>query len=112
MARREYFLLFLLFDLINFASCDVFGCGGFVKSDVEINYSNVEVKLYTPHGSIKYQTDCAPHTGYYLIPLYDKGDYVLKPDPPKGWGFEPESVTLKVDGQTDPCSQGQDINFR
>ncbi|KAK0042403.1 nodal modulator 1 [Biomphalaria pfeifferi] len=90
----------------------VFGCGGFVKSDVDINYSLVEVKLYTPHGSIKYQTDCAPNTGYYLIPLYDKGDYILKAEPPQGWGFEPVSVELKVDGENDPCSKGEDINFK
>ncbi|KAH9504323.1 Nodal modulator 2 [Bulinus truncatus] len=90
----------------------VLGCGGFVKSDVDINYSLVEVKLYTPHGSIKYQTDCAPNTGYYLIPLYDKGDYILKAEPPKGWGFEPVSVELKVDGENDPCSKGEDVNFK
>ncbi|XP_059139857.1 BOS complex subunit NOMO1-like isoform X2 [Physella acuta] len=71
-----------------------------------------EVKLYTPHGSIKYQTDCAPNTGYYLIPLHDKGDYILKAEPPKGWGFEPASVELKVDGENDPCSKGEDINFK
>ncbi|WAR04700.1 NOMO2-like protein [Mya arenaria] len=58
-----------------------------------------QIKLYTPHKSIKYQTDCAPNTGYYLIPLYDKGDFVLK------------SVELHVDGEKDPCSLGQDINF-
>ena len=52
------------------------------------------MKLYTPHGSIKYQTDCAPNTGYYLIPLYDKGDYILKAEPPKGWGFGKENFIL------------------
>ncbi|CAC5408303.1 Nodal modulator 2,Nodal modulator 3,Nodal modulator 1 [Mytilus coruscus] len=90
----------------------VFGCGGFVKSDVDINFSLVEVKLYTMHGSIKYQTDCAPNTGYYLIPLYDKADFKLKVEPPKGWSFEPESVELKIDGTTDPCSRQEDINFK
>jgi len=102
-----------LYTLISYVHSDgLFGCGGFVKSDVDINYSLVEVKLYTPHGSIKYQTDCAPNTGYYLIPLYDKGDYKLKTHPPKGWGFEPESVDLKVDGETDQCSKQEDINFK
>ena len=33
---------------------------------------------YTKHGSLKYQTDCAPNNGYYFIPIYDKGEYVLK----------------------------------
>lgn len=97
-----------------FSKCladDILGCGGFVKSDVPIKYSRVEMKLYTRQGSLKYQTDCAPNNGYYLIPLYDKGDYVLKVEPPLGWSFEPSSVSLRVDGNSDPCSLGQDINF-
>ncbi|XP_061181394.1 BOS complex subunit NOMO1-like [Saccostrea echinata] len=105
------FFLFIL-QIVNVTSDGVLGCGGFVKSDVDINFSLVEVKLYTTHGSIKYQTDCAPNTGYYLIPLYEKADFILKVEPPKGWSFEPESYSLKVDGETDKCSRGEDINFR
>ncbi|XP_063064130.1 BOS complex subunit NOMO1 [Engraulis encrasicolus] len=89
----------------------VVACGGFVKSDVEINYSLIEIKLYTKQGSLKYQTDCAPINGYFMIPLYDKGDYVLKIEPPLGWSFEPTSVDLHVDGVSDICTKEQDINF-
>lgn len=89
----------------------VVGCGGFVKSDVEINYSLIEIKLYTKHGTLKYQTDCAPNNGYFMIPLYDKGDFVLKIEPPLGWSFEPTSVELYVDGISDICTKGGDINF-
>ncbi|KAL5020566.1 hypothetical protein ScPMuIL_003458 [Solemya velum] len=108
----ELQFLFIFINVFqNIVGDNVFGCGGFVKSDVDINYSLVEVKLYTTHGSIKYQTDCAPNTGYYLIPLYDKGDFILKVEPPTGWSFEPESIELHIDGTTDKCSLGQDINF-
>ena len=31
-----------------------------------------QIKLYTKQGSLKYQTDCAPINGYFMIPLYDK----------------------------------------
>uniref|UniRef100_A0A8D0B0G3 Nodal modulator 1 n=1 Tax=Salvator merianae TaxID=96440 RepID=A0A8D0B0G3_SALMN len=89
----------------------VVGCGGFVKSDVEINYSLIEIKLYTKHGTLKYQTDCAPNNGYFMIPLYDKGDFVLKIEPPLGWSFEPTSVDIHVDGVNDICTKGGDINF-
>ncbi|OBS60368.1 hypothetical protein A6R68_08520 [Neotoma lepida] len=89
----------------------VVGCGGFVKSDVEINYSLIEIKLYTKHGTLKYQTDCAPNNGYFMIPLYDKGDFILKIEPPLGWSFEPTSVELHVDGVSDICTKGGDINF-
>lgn len=54
---------------------------------VEVYNGFFQVKLYTTHGSIKYQTDCAPNTGYYLIPLYEKADFILKVEPPKGWSF-------------------------
>uniref|UniRef100_A0A674CCU5 Nodal modulator n=1 Tax=Salmo trutta TaxID=8032 RepID=A0A674CCU5_SALTR len=69
----------------------VVACGGFVKSDVEINYSLIEIKVYTKQGSLKYQTDCAPINGYFMIPLYDKGDFVLKIEPPLGWSFGKEN---------------------
>ncbi|XP_075235933.1 BOS complex subunit NOMO3 [Lycorma delicatula] len=92
--------------------CDeILGCNGFVKSEIEVNFSEIVIKLYTKQGSLKDQTECAPNNGYYFLPLYDKGEYILKVDPPKGWTFEPSEVTLVVDGTTDFCSQGKDINF-
>lgn len=32
-------------------------------------------------------------------------------DPPRGWSFEPTEILLVVDGTTDACSEGKDINF-
>lgn len=66
---------------------------------------------YTKEGSLKEKTECAPTNGYYFLPLYEKGEYVLKVHPPAGWSFEPSQVELSVDGTTDKCSSGQDINF-
>ena len=57
---------------------DFFGCGGFIKSDAAIDYSQISIKLYTKQGALKDATDCAPNNGYYLIPVYDKGEYVIK----------------------------------
>ncbi|RMX43282.1 hypothetical protein pdam_00020157 [Pocillopora damicornis] len=90
---------------------DVVGCGGFVQSDVDINYSLIQMKLLTKQGIIKSQTECAPNNGYFLIPLYDKGVFMLKIEPPVGWSFDPNSVELNIDGTTDRCSKGEDINF-
>ncbi|EFN79110.1 nodal modulator 3 isoform X2 [Harpegnathos saltator] len=90
---------------------DILGCGGFLKSHADIDFTKVYVKLYTKTGSLKDQTECAPNNGYYFLPLYDKGEYILKVDPPRGWSFEPTEVALNVDGITDDCSQGKDINF-
>lgn len=66
---------------------------------------------YTKEGSLKEKTECAPNNGYYFLPLYEKGKYVLKVHPPPGWSFEPAKVSLNVDGVTDQCSTGQDVNF-
>ncbi|KAK1126581.1 hypothetical protein K0M31_004211 [Melipona bicolor] len=90
---------------------DILGCGGFLKSHADIDFAKVQIKLYTKAGSLKDSTECAPNSGYYFLPLYDKGEYVLKVDPPRGWSFEPTEILLFVDGTTDACSQGKDINF-
>ncbi|XP_071858725.1 BOS complex subunit NOMO3 isoform X2 [Bombus fervidus] len=90
---------------------DILGCGGFVKSHADIDFAKVQIKLYTKSGSLKDSTECAPNNGYYFLPLYDKGEYVLKVDPPRGWSFEPTEILLDVDGITDACSEGKDINF-
>ncbi|BES94845.1 nodal modulator [Nesidiocoris tenuis] len=99
-------------SILSFAVADdILGCNGFIKSDVPINYSSVEIRLLTKQGVLKDQTDCAPNNGYYFLPMYDKGEYILKVAPPQGWKFEPSEVPLIFDGTTDLCSKGKDINF-
>ncbi|KRT79932.1 hypothetical protein AMK59_6753 [Oryctes borbonicus] len=105
-----FFFMFISFQPLISAN-DVLGCGGFLKSHVQIDFSKVIVKLYTKQGILKDQTNCAPNSGYYFIPLYDKGDYVLELEPPPGWSFKPTKINLAIDRKTDICSQGQDINF-
>jgi hypothetical protein len=105
----------ILFVLINIivkeTSGNILGCGGFVKSHVPIDFSKVEVKLLTKQGILKDKINCAPNNGYYFVPLYDKGEYILELEPPPGWSFTPTKVDLVVDGVSDLCSQGKDINF-
>ena len=57
---------------------DVLGCGGFIRSKGNIDFSRINVELYTKQGSLKYKTDCAPNNGYYFIPIDEKGEYKLK----------------------------------
>uniref|UniRef100_A0A2P2I1N0 Nodal modulator 3-like n=1 Tax=Hirondellea gigas TaxID=1518452 RepID=A0A2P2I1N0_9CRUS len=104
-------VLLLLLSSTNVRSDDVQGCGGYVKSDVEINFAQVGIKLYTAQGSLKYETECAPNDGYYFMPVYDKGKYVIKVAPPPGWSVEPTEVAVTLDGETDACSMKEDINF-
>lgn len=66
---------------------EVIGCGGFIKSNTEINYKIIKVKLLTRDGAVKYTTEASPVNGYYMIPIYNKGDYMLQVNPPLGWSF-------------------------
>ncbi|KAH9635740.1 hypothetical protein HF086_013848 [Spodoptera exigua] len=108
---RLFLPLILLEICVKCYANDILGCGGFVKSHVPLDFSKIEIGLYTKEGSLKEKTECAPTNGYYFLPLYEKGEYVLKVHPPAGWSFEPSEVNLSVDGTTDRCSAGQDINF-
>nr|XP_031847877.1 nodal modulator 3 [Nomia melanderi] len=112
MTRKILLYLFHVYALITVSNTqDILGCGGFLKSHAHIDFAKVQIKLYTKAGSLKDSTECAPNNGYYFLPLYDKGEYVLKVDPPRGWSFDPMEVLLHVDGTSDACSQGKDINF-
>ncbi|XP_065202501.1 BOS complex subunit NOMO3 [Planococcus citri] len=89
----------------------ILGCNGFIKSDVPIDLSKVEVKLFSKEGNLKDRIECAPNNGYFFLPIYDKGEYVLKPSSIHKWVFEPASVKINFDGQNDICSKGQDVHF-
>lgn len=44
------------------------------------------MKLLTIEGAVKDSTECAPN-GYYFLPIYDKGDFILKIEGPDGWSY-------------------------
>ncbi|XP_055609200.1 BOS complex subunit NOMO1 [Uranotaenia lowii] len=111
-SRWTGLLLALAIFAVPSRASEVFGCGGFIKNaNSDLDFSKVEVGLFNQKGSLKIKTDCSPSNGYYFIPLYDKGDYLLKVIPPPGWSFEPEQVAIKFDGVSDICSLGKDVNF-
>lgn len=96
------------------------GCGGFVEasseliksrksSDPKLDYSNIIVELRTLDGLVKERTHCAPN-GYYFIPVYDKGSFLIKVNGPEGWSWDPEQVPAAIDHTG--CNGNEDINFR
>ncbi len=44
------------------------------------------MKLVTHNGVIKYASECAP-TGHYIVPIYDKGSFLMEIEGPPGWNF-------------------------
>lgn len=103
------------------ASADAIqGCGGFVEAsssliksrkptDSKLDYSHITVELRTLDGLVKDRTQCAPN-GYYFIPVYDKGSFVIKIKGPEGWSWDPDRVPVLVDHNG--CNGNEDINFR
>ncbi|GMT19361.1 hypothetical protein PFISCL1PPCAC_10658 [Pristionchus fissidentatus] len=101
----------LLAVLAESSYADVYSCGGFVKSDVPIDFSKIKVKLLTPEGHLRHEENVNAANGYYMIPVYTKGSYSIRVSAPEGWFFEPSTFDFKLDGTTDRCSLEEDINF-
>ena len=91
------------------------GCGGFVRSKKNIDFSRIEVELetLTPSGGWRKVgvTDCAPNNGYYFLPVESHGSYKIRAKPPPGWKISPDYIQIDVNGQSDSCSTNQDVNF-
>ena len=71
----------------------------------------MKVGVFSTDGVLKESTECAPHNGYFLLPLYSKGKVSVRVLPPPGWTFSPSEIPLDIDGVSDPCSRGEDLNF-
>ncbi|KAL5700275.1 hypothetical protein ACHQM5_025742 [Ranunculus cassubicifolius] len=100
-------------------SSSIQGCGGFVEasssliksrkpSDAKLDYSHITVELRTVDGLVKDSTQCAPN-GYYFIPVYDTGSFVIKIKGPNGWSWDPNHVPVIIDHNG--CNANADINF-
>lgn len=127
MAFRDRLLALFFTSMIIYASTldkatadSIQGCGGFVEAsvaliksrkatDAKLDYSHITVELRTLDGLVKDRTQCAPN-GYYFIPVYDKGSFIVKVKGPEGWSWDPEQVPIVVD--QNGCNANEDINFR
>ncbi|XP_074267787.1 uncharacterized protein LOC141591371 [Silene latifolia] len=112
-------LLIILHFTSSYAD-SIHGCGGFIEasspliksrksSDAKLDYSHITVELQTLDGLVKDRTQCAPN-GYYFIPVYDKGSFMIKIKGPKGWTWDPDMASVVVDQMG--CNGNEDINFR
>ncbi|XP_021744068.1 nodal modulator 1-like [Chenopodium quinoa] len=112
--------LLLLAHTTSVFADSIHGCGGFIEassslvksrksSNAKLDYSHITVELQTLDGLVKDSTQCAPN-GYYFIPVYDKGSFIIKVRGPKGWAWEPEKVPVTIDHRG--CNANEDINFR
>ncbi|KAJ8899145.1 hypothetical protein K2173_011142 [Erythroxylum novogranatense] len=119
--KDAFVCLSILFCLCSCTLADsIHGCGGFVEAssslvksrkaaDTKFDYSHITVELRTVDGLVKDRTQCAPN-GYYFIPVYDKGSFVIAINGSEGWSWDPEKVPVVVDDNG--CNQNEDINFR
>ncbi|KAJ8526424.1 hypothetical protein K7X08_028901 [Anisodus acutangulus] len=78
------------------------------SSDPKLDYSNIIVELRALDCLVKERTHGAPN-GYYFIPVYDKGSFLIKVNGPEGWSWDPEQVPAVIDHTG--CTGNEDINF-
>ncbi|ONK63217.1 uncharacterized protein A4U43_C07F12600 [Asparagus officinalis] len=121
MAFGNLLVCFLIgLSISSTAGESIYGCGGFVEatsalikgrkaSDAKLDYSHITVELRTVDGLVKERTQCAPN-GYYFVPVYDKGSFIVKVKGPDGWSWDPDNVPVIVDQSG--CNGNADINFR
>jgi len=89
-------------------------CRGFVEASDELgtqkpDYSFIKVHLISKSSStIKESTECAPN-GFFLLPIYDSGDFELKVEGPQGWNFEPSNFPVTI--ENGKCNGGNHIKF-
>lgn len=57
------------------------------------------------------ETTEVSETGFFVLPIYDKGEYTIKVSAPAGYSFDPEEIKLHFDGVNDICSKKKDVNF-
>ncbi|CAB3398048.1 unnamed protein product [Caenorhabditis bovis] len=106
-------VLLVVFLLANVVSANIYSCGGFVRSSgsSQVDYSRITVKLLNAEGNLKHEEEVNPSNGYFMIPVYNKGQYSLKVSSPDGYYFEPSVFNFKLDGVNDVCSKNEDIIF-
>lgn len=95
-------------------------CGGFIEFDEsipveikkQIDYSSINVQLFTLDMILKDNTNLAA-SGYYFLPIYDNESFILKITGPNGMNFEPEQYLFLLDDEKsikEICQN--DINFK
>lgn len=61
-------------------------------------------------GNLREKTEVS-ESGFFVLPIYDKGEYEIRIDAPAGYSFDPEMIKLNFDGVNDICSKKKDVNF-
>ncbi|EGG20659.1 hypothetical protein DFA_00520 [Cavenderia fasciculata] len=88
-------------------------CGGFVKVSKnlpksKITYDDIKIRLLSKADMrVREETECAPN-GYYFLPIYERGVYILQIQGPQGWTFAKNEIEINAQNVDD---FKEDINF-
>ncbi|CAK9295626.1 unnamed protein product [Gordionus sp. m RMFG-2023] len=105
------FILLCLISLPLINNAHIIACSGYIKSNVsEISWASIKVHLFK-YGALKGQAELSPHNNLYIIPIYENGTYTIKLDVPGNWNFYPSEYNILIDGVTDQCTKGENLNF-
>lgn len=124
---KHLILFFLLTSVLKIFLCDENHhneetpvCGGFIEFEdsipaetkKQIDFSAINVQLFTTDSVLKDHTNLAA-SGYYFLPIYDNESFILKINGPNGMSFEPEDYKFNITPERsikEICQK--DINFK
>ncbi|KAI3380335.1 hypothetical protein SNEBB_003305 [Seison nebaliae] len=109
-------ILFASINCDDFDDDNFISCVGFIRSSdgtIKIPYETLKVQLKLLNGEVRTEVNVAPNNGDYMIPIYEKikRKYILEVVAPRGWSFKQKSYQIEIDGKTDKCSKGENIDF-
>ena len=71
------------------------------------NLNHIIYFRFNKQGNLKEKTEISD-TGFFILPIYDKGEYTIKVSAPPGLSFQPSEIPFNFDGE---CTQRTDVNF-
>uniref|UniRef100_A0A0K0FSC7 Nodal modulator 1 (inferred by orthology to a human protein) n=1 Tax=Strongyloides venezuelensis TaxID=75913 RepID=A0A0K0FSC7_STRVS len=71
-------------------------CTGFVKSPFKIDTNKIKINLLTENNLLKERNNIVPYNGFFAIPIYNKGKYILKVDSESNIFFDPPFYELDL----------------
>uniref|UniRef100_A0A0K0E3H0 ER membrane protein complex subunit 7 beta-sandwich domain-containing protein n=1 Tax=Strongyloides stercoralis TaxID=6248 RepID=A0A0K0E3H0_STRER len=89
-------LLNYLYILLSSTESFHYMCTGFVKAPFKIDKNKIRINLLTDNNLLKETTHIVPYNGFFAIPIYNRGRYILQINSDMNITFNPPSYILDL----------------